>query len=108
MTGNQILAAVLIAAGCVLSLLASFGLLRMPDAFMRMQSGTKAATLGVGCFAAGTAVVFWDGRVLVECVVLILFVFLTGPVASHMIARAGWGQGMTPWLPQQGKRGKGG
>jgi multisubunit Na+/H+ antiporter MnhG subunit len=46
-------------------------------------------------------VIFWDGRVLVECVVLILFVFLTGPVASHMVARAGWGQGITPWLPNR-------
>jgi multicomponent Na+:H+ antiporter subunit G len=101
MTAPQIVATMFIFVGCVLSLLASFGLLRMPDAFMRMQSGTKAATLGVGCFAAGTAVTFWDGRVLVECVVLILFVFLTGPVASHMIARAGWGQGITPWLPNR-------
>jgi multicomponent Na+:H+ antiporter subunit G len=106
MTSAQILATLLIFAGCTLSLLASFGLLRMPDSYMRMQSGTKAATLGVACFAGGTALIFGDGRVLVECVVLILFVFLTGPVASHMIARASWGQGIAPWLPSASRRGQ--
>ena len=43
----------LFVAGATLALLASIGVLRMPDVLTRMQASTKASTLGLGCLLAG-------------------------------------------------------
>ncbi|MGP1310578.1 MAG: monovalent cation/H(+) antiporter subunit G, partial [Phycisphaerales bacterium] len=43
---KPILVSVLLLLGVAFSLLAGLGVLRMPDAYMRMQAATKAGTLG--------------------------------------------------------------
>ena len=48
----DILTAVLVLLGAAAGLLAAIGLVRMPDLYMRMQSATKAATLGVAFVAS--------------------------------------------------------
>ncbi len=75
--------------GSVFFLLAAIGLLRMPDAFNRMQAGTKATTLGSILFLAGIGVMKPDylGRALL----LALFIALTNPVSSNALARAAHG-----------------
>ena len=61
-----ILGAFMSLVGSVFFLLAAIGLLRMPDAFNRMQAGTKATTLGSILFLAGIGVMKPDylGRAL--------------------------------------------
>jgi len=73
---------------------AAIGLLRMPDVYNRVQTGTKASTLGAIMSFIGVgllAVDHWDetnwiGRVIV----LIVFIFLTNPVSSHVLMRAAY------------------
>jgi len=73
---------------------AAIGLLRMPDVYNRVQTGTKASTLGAIMSFIGIgllAVDHWDetnwiGRVIV----LIVFIFLTNPVSSHVLMRAAY------------------
>lgn len=101
MTGPQLFAAivtvVLVLLGGLFSLLAAIGLLRMPDLYTRMQSATKAGTLGVACTAAAAAVHFRDSIASVDAVIVVLFFFLTAPVASHLIARASYTSGHKLW-----------
>jgi multicomponent Na+:H+ antiporter subunit G len=94
----QVLSAtILLVFGCCLSLLACIGLIRMPDLYMRMQSATKAGTLGVACIALAAAIVFADGRAIIESILVVLFLFFTAPVASYMVARAADHSGMKAW-----------
>jgi len=73
---------------------AAVGLLRMPDVYNRVQTGTKASTLGAILSFIGIgllAVDHWDetnwiGRVIV----LIIFILLTNPVSSHVLMRAAY------------------
>ena len=44
----DLLTAILWLTGSVFALLAAVGVLRMPDVFTRMQTSTKASTLGLG------------------------------------------------------------
>jgi len=76
--------------GSLFVLLAAIGLLRMPDLFTRMHPSSKAATLGTVFILIGTALYFQDGAIAVRAVLICLFLFLTAPVASHIIARAGF------------------
>ena len=85
---NEALSAALMILGAAFALLAGAGVVRMPDLFMRMQAATKASTLGIGCIVLAVAVHFGELGVATRALATIIFVFLTAPVAAHMIARA--------------------
>jgi multicomponent Na+:H+ antiporter subunit G len=91
------LTAFLLILGAVLMLLAGIGMVRMPDLFTRMQAATKAATLGVGCVLLAVVVYWGDLAITARTLLVIAFVFLTAPVAAHMIARAAYSIGVPLW-----------
>ncbi len=80
----------LLLAGSTLALLASIGVVRMPDVFTRMQASTKASTLGLGCLLIGAALQFGDVSSFIRVVSIGAFILLTTPVAGHVIARAAY------------------
>lgn len=77
-------------AGATFGLLASIGTLRMPDVFTRMQTATKASTLGLGCLLIGSAMQLSDLASVVRAASIGAFVMMTSPVAAHVIARAAY------------------
>lgn len=94
---SDLIAAALLVIGGLAMLLAGVGVLRMPDLFMRMQSATKAATLGAGCSLLAVAVHFGELGVTTRALLIIAFLFLTAPVAAHVIARAAYATGVRLW-----------
>ena len=72
--------------GAVFLLLAAIGIIRMPDVYNRMQTGTKATTLGSILFLLGIGLAepSWLGKIIL----LIVFVVFTNPISSHVLARA--------------------
>jgi multicomponent Na+:H+ antiporter subunit G len=94
---SELLSALLLVTGGAFMLLAGVGVVRMPDLFMRMQAATKAATLGVGCMLFAVAVHFGDLALITRCLLVTGFVFLTAPVAAHVIARAAYSVGVPLW-----------
>jgi multicomponent Na+:H+ antiporter subunit G len=93
----DVLTAALWIAGASFSLLAAIGIGRMPDVFTRMQTSTKASTLGLGCLLAGTAVQLSDTASIVRAASIGAFVMLTSPVAAHVIARAAYQADVPLW-----------
>lgn len=88
---------VLLLTGALFLLLAAAGVLRLPDLFTRMQAATKAATLGVGCTLLASVVYFNNFGITVRALLVIAFVFITAPVAAHMIGRAAYFIGVPLW-----------
>ncbi len=86
----QILVSVLMLFGAVFSLLGAVGMLRMPDLITRLQAATKTGTLGVGFMMIAVAVHFQDLGVVVQSLLVVMFLFLTAPIAAHVIARAAY------------------
>ncbi|MBK9119222.1 MAG: monovalent cation/H(+) antiporter subunit G [Phycisphaerales bacterium] len=84
------LALVLELTGAAFVLIAALGILLMPDLYNRMQAASKAATLGTAAMVLGAAVHFADVGVAVRAVMVAAFLFLTAPIAAHMLARAGY------------------
>ncbi len=72
--------------GSVFLFSAGVGILRMPDTYTRIQTGTKATTLGTIMILVGLA--FLHPAWSFKLVILIFFVMLTNPVSSHALARA--------------------
>ena len=94
---TDIIASVLFILGALLALLASVGVLRMPDLFTRMQSSTKASTLGLGCLLAGMALRHPDLNTVIRAGTIGAFTMLTAAVAAHVIARAAAVTGVPLW-----------
>lgn len=65
---------------------AGLGVLRMPDTYNRIQTGTKATTLGTILILVGLA--FLHPAWTFKLFILIFFIMLTNPVSSHALARA--------------------
>jgi multicomponent Na+:H+ antiporter subunit G len=84
-------------AGATLALLASVGVLRMPDVFTRMQASTKASTLGLGSLLAGAALRNPEPTFVVRAASIAAFMLLTTAVAAHVIARAAARSGAPIW-----------
>jgi multicomponent Na+:H+ antiporter subunit G len=87
---TDIVTAIVWLAGSAFALLASVGVLRMPDVFTRMQASTKASTLGLGCLLIGAALQMGDFASFIRAASIGAFVLLTTPVAGHVIARASY------------------
>jgi len=82
--------ALLLVLGALFMLLAAVGLVRLPDLYLRMSATSKAATLGASLVLLGAAVHFGTAAVAGRAVVIVVFLFLTAPVAAHAIGRAGY------------------
>lgn len=91
------ISAILMLLGAAFMLLAAIGITRMPDTYTRMQPATKASTLGVGCMMLAVAFHFETVGVTARALAAIIFVFLTAPVAAHMIGRAAYILGAPLW-----------
>ncbi|HEY2023653.1 monovalent cation/H(+) antiporter subunit G [Paraburkholderia sp.] len=84
----ELVGSVFILAGAVFLFSAGLGLLRMPDAYTRIQAGTKASTLGNMLVLVGLA--FYHPGWSFRLILLIYFVLVTNPVSSHALSRAAW------------------
>lgn len=95
MSGNEIgefIGAVLILTGGIASVISVFGLIRLPDVYTRSHAATKSSTLAVLLTLSGTFLYFWFSEQFISVRVLlgVVFVFLTAPVAGHLIIRAAY------------------
>ncbi|MCA3005889.1 MAG: monovalent cation/H(+) antiporter subunit G [Planctomycetaceae bacterium] len=91
------LIAVLLVGGGVFCLLGAVGIVRLPDLYTRMQASTKAGTLGAGMVALAAGIGFGDLDAAMRCGLVMVFLFLTAPVGSHLIARAAHRRGVPLW-----------
>jgi multicomponent Na+:H+ antiporter subunit G len=89
--------AVFATLGTVFVLLASIGLVRMPDTYLRISVTTKAATLGIGLILISAAFYFKEASVTTRVLAIILFIILTAPVGAHLIGRASYFIGVKMW-----------
>ncbi|MBD1382591.1 monovalent cation/H(+) antiporter subunit G [Metabacillus arenae] len=89
----------LVLQGALLSLIAAFGVLRLPDAYTRNHAASKSATLGVISILLGVFLYFLiiEGQTNSRIILGIIFVFLTSPVAGHLISRAAYNKGVPLW-----------
>lgn len=88
--------------GAAFCAIAAIGMVRMPDLYTRMQSATKAGSLGVACVALAAGIHFASTVAVIEATLVIIFLLATAPIASILIARAAYGMGLPLW--EQTKR----
>ena len=93
----EIISGIVILIGAFFILISAIGIIRMPDLFTRMSATTKASTLGVGLVLLGTALFWQDIGISARAIIIITFLFLTAPVAAHVIGRAAYFDKVPLW-----------
>ena len=83
-----------LATGSAALLVGGYGLLRMPDFFTRLHPAGITDTAGVGLILVGLMFQAGLSLVTVKLVLVLLFVLLTAPTASHATARAAVAAGL--------------
>ncbi|MGG4034432.1 monovalent cation/H(+) antiporter subunit G [Paenibacillus cisolokensis] len=96
---GELLLGMLVLAGAALSALSAFGMIRLPDVYLRSHAATKSATLGVLFILLGAFLyfAFYLDHISAKLLLGIAFVFATAPVAGHLNGRAAYRSGVSLW-----------
>lgn len=88
MTILDLLSSVLLAAGALLVLTGGLGMLRFPDFYLRIHAVGVTDSAGAGLILLGLLLRVTDGESAVRLLVILFFLALTGPTATHVLAHA--------------------
>jgi multicomponent Na+:H+ antiporter subunit G len=83
-----IVVAILLLAGALFSLVASIGIIRLPDLYSRMHAAAKAGTVGSGLLLLAAGIHAQDLPTLSRALAGFIFFVLTAPISAHLLARA--------------------
>jgi multicomponent K+:H+ antiporter subunit G len=85
----DIVLALLVVTGSLFALVGAYGLAKLRDFLKRLHGPTKAGTVGVGAvLLASIGHSVWVGRASLHELLIALFVFMTAPVAAHLLVKA--------------------
>jgi len=95
------------ALGLFFSLLGNIGVLRFPDVYTRLHASSKCGVTSLLSILIALMLLKgltpMTGRILV----ITVFFLISAPVASHIIGRRAWEEGILPWRRQKPKRKEG-
>jgi monovalent cation/proton antiporter MnhG/PhaG subunit len=94
---SGIAATILMLGGIAFLGLACLGVLRLPDAFLRMHAATKAGVAGAGLALLAAAAAIGTGEAWVKALLAFAFLLATAPIASHLLGRAAYISGAPLW-----------
>ena len=87
----------LLMAGSLFVITGGIGRVRMPDFYTRLHPAGLVDTMGAVLIVAGLALQAETWQVPVKLVLVLVFVFFTGPTATHAVAHAAIAEGLEPW-----------
>jgi multicomponent Na+:H+ antiporter subunit G len=88
---------ILLLAGSFFMLVASIGMIRLPDFYTRMHAGGKADTLGQGLIFLGLVVYEGFSFISLKMLIIFVFIFIANPTATHAVAKAAYKGGLKIW-----------
>lgn len=95
----EVISNVLLAAGGLFILSGAVGLLRFPDFYTRVHAAGITDAAGAGLILIGLLLRVDDGGTAVRLVVILLFMLLSGPTATHVLGQAARRDRVQVWSP---------
>ncbi|TDD22703.1 monovalent cation/H(+) antiporter subunit G [Nonomuraea diastatica] len=93
----EILSAVLLAAGALFIVSGAVGLLRFPDFYTRIHATGITDSAGAGLILLGLLLRTTTWEAGVRLLIIMLFLVVTGPTATHLLAHAARRDGVPVW-----------
>jgi multicomponent Na+:H+ antiporter subunit G len=100
---QDVLTVALVLGGTFFMLVGSIGINRFPDFYTRAHASGKVDTLGILMFVGGLAVYQGISVDAVKLLLIVVFVAITSPVASHQLARRAMFLGLEIWYGNKEK-----
>ncbi|MDF2153843.1 monovalent cation/H(+) antiporter subunit G [Vibrio sp. CAU 1672] len=100
-----LLVGLLLLIGTLFMVIASLGIVRLPDLYTRMHAATKAGTIGLVFILLAVALSLQDISVWSRVVGTVLFIFLTAPVAAHLLGKTMLRRGYKMWRKRKSDSG---
>ena len=99
---NFVVANFIVSIGIFFLLVGSIGLIRLPDFYSRAHAVGKSDTLGIILVVLGLIV--HEGLTLnsVKLALILVFVGLTNPTATHALVKAAYRFGLRAWIRKDG------
>lgn len=92
-TTPDLIAAILLLLGGILTIAAGVGLVRFPDAPSRLHAATKPQVLGLVLVLIALALSARSWSMLLVLIPVIVFQMLTAPISAHIVGRAAYRMG---------------
>ncbi len=84
---REVIAAIFIIIGLIVFLLSIFGIFRFKYVLNRMHAAALGDTLGLGSIVVGLMILSVNFFAAAKFLLIILFFWLSGPIATHSIAK---------------------
>jgi multicomponent Na+:H+ antiporter subunit G len=91
------IAYLLIFLGLVFIFFGTLGIIRFPDIYTRLQTSSKCDAAGAVALLVGLMVREGLDSLSLRILIILVFMLLSNPVASHAIARSAAIRGIKPW-----------
>ncbi|MFW6246018.1 MAG: monovalent cation/H(+) antiporter subunit G [Tangfeifania sp.] len=85
---DKIIISAFLLAGSFFILIASIGLVRLNDLYSRLHAATKAPSFGIFLILIGVSVFFNTPMVYIKSLFIVIFIYLTAPLAAHAIIKS--------------------
>jgi multicomponent Na+:H+ antiporter subunit G len=93
----NVIATVMLVVGFGFVLAGVIGILRLPDFYCRLHAMGTCDTLGVALMVGGVAVLQGVTLTSAKLLLVVVFVSLANPTATHALGRAAVRAGLRPW-----------
>ncbi len=94
---TTLIAGLFIFVGVFFMVVAAVGIVRFPDFYTRIHSAGKCDTMGQAMVLTGLMIFEGFSLVSVKLLIVILFIFIANPTATHALANAALTVGLKPW-----------
>jgi len=85
--------------GATLVLVSAIGVLRLPDLFTRIHAAGVLDSLGAALVLVGLGLVEGLSTTAARLLMVLAFLWITGPTACHALAKGALASGKQPWTP---------
>ena len=100
---RTIITGVLLVLGCFFIVVSSIGIVRFPDFYSRIHPAVKSDTLGQMLILSGLMVYEGLSLVSVKLLIIIIFILIVNPTATHALAKAAYVSGVESWKKDEGE-----
>lgn len=89
--------AILMILGSFFALVAALGVVRFPDFYTRTHAATKAGAFGASLLLLAAGIHFGSLRALLTALLIVVFFYLTAPVAAQTLGRVAYQKKVPLW-----------
>ncbi len=100
---RTIITGVLLGLGCFFIIVTAIGIVRFPDFYSRLHPAGKTDTVGQAFVLIGLMIYEGFSLISIKLIIIVVFIFIASPTATHALAQAAFLLGVKPWEKKEKK-----